>query len=213
MAARVAKMAQALPTAASACVALGGNAASTYNWQLGTYNADADWYFEDFLLGPQLVDPADRDSAQFIGTCRPGSAVLTTLSMMGWVAGRKRWSSRRRPGPPMQIRPLQRQCGQWHAGGLRDPGHPRQTSAYYPLLDQPGSGARNSVYRNQWAAALASAFGTNGSCPIPYSTLTSCHLYDMDNENDIWSGTHSDSQPSPSGYGGLVSVSQGGERI
>jgi hypothetical protein len=44
------------------------------------------------------------------------------------------------------------------------------------------------VYRKDWAVALATAFG---SAP---------HFYDMDNESDIWGGTHHDVHPNPSGY-------------
>ena len=44
------------------------------------------------------------------------------------------------------------------------------------------------MYRSQWAAALATAFG---SAP---------HFYDMDNEIDIWGGTHRDIHPNPSAY-------------
>ena len=62
--------------------------------------------------------------------------------------------------------------------------------AYFPLLDQPGIGdPANSVYRNQWAAALATAFGST----VP-------HFYDMDNEIDIWGGTHRDIHPDPTTY-------------
>ena len=61
--------------------------------------------------------------------------------------------------------------------------------ANVPLLDQPGTNdPPGSVYRNQWAAALATAFG---SAP---------HFYDMDNEIDIWGGTHRDVHPSPTAY-------------
>ena len=64
--------------------------------------------------------------------------------------------------------------------------------AYVPLLDQPGSSdPAGSIYRNQWTAALATAFG---SAP---------HFYDMDNEIDIWGSTHFDIHPSPSGYNEL----------
>ena len=56
-------------------------------------------------------------------------------------------------------------------------------------LDQPGTNdPPGSVYRNQWAAALASAFGT------------APHFYDMDNEIDIWGGTHRDVHPAPTAY-------------
>jgi hypothetical protein len=64
---------------------------------------------------------------------------------------------------------------------------------YYPLLDGPpqGTDPANSVYRNQWAAAMATAFGA------------SQHFYDMDNEIDIWGGTHVDIHPNQSGYNEL----------
>jgi Glycoside hydrolase family 44 len=61
--------------------------------------------------------------------------------------------------------------------------------ANFPLKDSPQNGdPANTLYRNQWASALASAFG---SAP---------HFYDMDNEMDIWGGTHRDVHPSPSAY-------------
>jgi len=44
------------------------------------------------------------------------------------------------------------------------------------------------VYRNTWAAALATAFGS------------SPHFYNMDNEIEIWGSTHRDVHPQPSGY-------------
>ena len=62
--------------------------------------------------------------------------------------------------------------------------------AYYPLLDgppQPGDPA-NSVYRKGWVGAMAGALGTTP------------HFYDMDNEIDIWGGTHRDIHPNGSGY-------------
>src|SRR5208283_4778702 len=62
----------------------GGNASSTYNWQLHTYNADADYYFEDFNLGG---NGAESDSVQFITDVQnAGSHPLTTMNMLGWVA-------------------------------------------------------------------------------------------------------------------------------
>ena len=61
--------------------------------------------------------------------------------------------------------------------------------ANVPLHDSPMTGdPPGTLYRNQWAAALATAFG---SAP---------HFYDMDNEIDIWSGTHRDVHPAPSAY-------------
>lgn len=67
----------------------GGNAASTYNWKLFTYNADSDYFFEDFPfcgLGSGNSCP-DGDSIQFINDVKAaGSIPLMTLPMLRWVA-------------------------------------------------------------------------------------------------------------------------------
>ena len=64
------------------------------------------------------------------------------------------------------------------------------TDAYVPLVDDHtvACPTDNCVYRGDWAAALASAFGT------------SPHFYNMDNEIEIWGSTHRDIHPNPSGY-------------
>ena len=41
---------------------------------------------------------------------------------------------------------------------------------------------------------------------MPNSTITSCHFYDMDNEPDIWNGTHRDVHPAASGYDELANL-------
>lgn len=61
----------------------GGNATSTYNWQLFTNNAAADWYFEDF----NYSEIGDGDSAKFIQDVKAfGSNPLMTMVMLPWVA-------------------------------------------------------------------------------------------------------------------------------
>ncbi len=203
-----------------AVVRWGGNAASTYNWQLGTDNADNDYYFEDFSWSA-LNNLADSSSTHFIKDVQAaGSNPLMTMVMLDWVA-QSAETSTTQGGVDNYHWTFSRsednaeQCGYDHqynpdAGdGLAADCKTQLTATsaqinrtYFPLLDQPGTGdPPNSVYRNQWAAALATAFGNTSSCPIPYfSLLTSCHFYDMDNEIDIWGGTHFDIHPNPSGY-------------
>ncbi len=184
----------------------GGNAASTYNWQLGTDNADNDYYFEDYAFGA-LGDSADSDSTQFIKDVKAaGSAPLMTMVMLNWVAQSAETSSHQ--GNPItnyhwsfSVTKYGAQCSvdlyNPDAGdGLKPDCATHLTAdpndAYFPLLDQPGgSDPANSVYRSQWAAALATAFGT------------APHFYDMDNEIDIWGGTHFDIHPQQSGYNEL----------
>jgi hypothetical protein len=76
------KDAATITDSGSTVVRWGGNATSNYNWQLGTYNSGADYYYEDFFLTP-LNNTADRDSAQFIKDVKAaGSVALTTMPML-----------------------------------------------------------------------------------------------------------------------------------
>jgi len=174
----------------------GGNAASTYNWQLFTNNAAADWYYEDFGYS----EIGDADSIQYIKDVKAaGSVPLMTMVMLPWVAksaegsGNGHWSfSVAKYGAQCGVDPYNTDAG----NGVKSDCSTNLTAdandAYWPLLDQPGtSDPPGSVYRNQWAAALAAAFG---SAP---------HFYDMDNEIDIWGSTHRDVHPNPAGYNEL----------
>ena len=184
----------------------GGNAASTYNWKLFTYNADNDYFFEDFGFGA-LNNAADNDSVQFVKDVKSaGSNPLMTMVMLPWVAQSPEIAS-----PPnyhwsfsvSQDGACSTKVDQFNTdAGVNLKSNctttmvasPTQINrAYYPLLDGPpqmGDPA-NSLYRNQWAAAMATAFGS------------SKHFYDMDNEVDIWGGTHVDIHPNESGYNEL----------
>ncbi|HME34326.1 MAG TPA: glycoside hydrolase family 44 protein [Candidatus Sulfotelmatobacter sp.] len=186
----------------------GGNAASTYNWQLGTDNADNDYYFEDFAFNgfssPQGVTGVS-DSIQWINDVKGANSVpLMTMVMLPWVAqgaevanpANDHWSFSRSTYPSQcsfdQYNSnagdgLEADCTT-HVNGTNV-----VSTAYFPLLDQPSVGdPANSVYRNQWAQALATAFGNS----VP-------HFYNMDNEIDIWGGTHFDIHPQQSGYNEL----------
>jgi hypothetical protein len=171
----------------------GGNATSRYNWKLFTYNAANDYYYEDF----NYTEIGDADSAKFITDVKKaGSHPLMTMVMLSWVAqsaengSNGHWSfSVAKYGAQCSVDPFNTDAG----NGLKTDCSTTLTAnpndANVPLLDQPGtSDPPGSVYRNQWAAALATAFG---SAP---------HFYDMDNEIDIWGGTHRDVHPSPTAY-------------
>ncbi len=182
----------------------GGDATSTYNWQLETYSAAADYYFEDYAASG-FNNGSDGSSTQFVTDVKnAGAAPLMTMVMLPWVSqspetsvtqGGKdnyHWSySVASFGPQCSVDPYNTDAG----NGLKtDCSTPvttnAATTAYYPLLDDSSQTcpASTCVYRNTWAAALATAFG---SAP---------HFYDMDNEIEIWGSTHRDVHPQPSGY-------------
>jgi glycosyl hydrolase family 44 len=166
----------------------GGNATSRYNWQTFTNNAAADWYFEDF----GYTEIGDGDSIKYIQDVKAaGSNPLMTMVMLPWVAKPSGWSfSIAKYGPQCGADPYNSDAGSGVKPDCQtaitgnDP-----TDANVELRDSPQNGdPPGTVYRNQWAAALAAAFG---SAP---------HFYNMDNEIDIWSGTHRDVHPNPSAY-------------
>jgi hypothetical protein len=184
----------------------GGNGSSTYNWKLFTYNADNDYYFEDFTSGPSW----DPDSTKFITDVKgAGSSPLMTMAMLPWVAKsaevasppNNHWSfSVAKYGPQCSVDQYNKDAGNGVVSGTCNNKNPTYLTAdpkdaYVPLLDQPGVGdPPGTVYRNQWAAALATRFGG-----VP-------HFYDMDNEIDIWGGTHRDIHPNATTFQELRDV-------
>lgn len=182
----------------------GGDATSTYNWQLETYSAAADYYFEDYAASG-FNNGSDGSSTQFITDVKnAGAAPLMTMVMLPWVAqspetsvtqggtDNYHWSySVASFGAQCSVDPYNTDAGDGLKTDCSTPVTTNAvTTAYYPLLDDssrtcPGT---TCVYRNTWAAALATAFG---SAP---------HFYDMDNEIEIWGSTHRDVHPQPSGY-------------
>ena len=171
----------------------GGNSTSRYNWKLFTYNAANDYYFEDF----NNSEIGDADSIKFITDVKnAGSHPLMTMVMLPWVAqsaengSNGHWSfSVAKYGAQCSVDPYNTDAGDGLKTDCSTTLTANPNDANVPLLDQPGTNdPPGSVYRNQWAAALATAFGT------------APHFYNMDNEIDIWGGTHRDVHPSPTAY-------------
>jgi len=190
----------------------GGNDASNYNYLLQTRNAAADWYFEDYGgAGDQVQLIKDVQNA--------GSHALTTMAMMDWVAGEAENSSNRNwsysvaiYGAQCSVDPNNTDAGNGQKPDCKTPITTNAvTTAYYPLVDTAqncpagNTSGTTCVDRKTWASALATAFGS-GTCSVPYSTIASCHFYDMDNEPDIWNGTHRDVHPVASGYDELANL-------
>jgi len=171
----------------------GGNATSRYNWQLQTYNSANDYFFEDFGYS----EIGDSDSIKFIKDVKTaGSRPIMTMPMLPWVANTAEngtnghWSfSVAKYGTQCAVDPFNTDAGDGLKTDCSTTLTANPNDANVPLLDQLGTNdPPGSVYRNQWAAALATAFGT------------SPHFYNMDNEIDIWGGTHRDVHPAPTAY-------------
>ena len=168
----------------------GGDATSRYNWKLFSYNADNDYYFEDFGYS----EIGDNDSIKYIEDVKAaGSHPIMTMVMLPWVAKSSGWSfSVAKYGAQCSADPYNTDAGDGLETDCSTTLTANPSDANVPLLDQPGTNdPPGSVYRNQWAAALATAFGT------------APHFYNMDNEIDIWGSTQRDVHPLPSAYNEL----------
>ncbi|HEY2857157.1 MAG TPA: glycoside hydrolase family 44 protein [Terracidiphilus sp.] len=194
-------------------VRFGGNPTSNYNWKLFTYNAGGDWYFEDFGLGN--TGGLINDSVKLVNyTVGAGSHMLTTMPMLNWVAkesengSNHNWSfSVATFGAQCSHDPYNSDAG----NGLKpDCSTPITssvaTNAYYPLVDTAGDCTTGDcLARDAYAQSLSAAFGT-ATCEVPYSDISSCHFYDLDNEPEIWDGSHRDVHPVHPGYTELSSL-------
>ena len=179
----------------------GGNATSQYNWKTQTSNSAADWYFSDYTY----TELGDSDSVKFVQDAKAaGTNPLMTMVMLDWVSrgdpanntgnGQLYSFSATKYGAQCKVRPDLADAG----NGVKADCSTNVTGnnfndADVPIFDDnttpcPGTALGPCVYRKDWAIALASAFGS------------SPHFYDMDNEIDIWAGTHRNVHPNPSGY-------------
>jgi hypothetical protein len=182
----------------------GGNATTRYNWINFDTNAANDFYFVNRPMGNP---PLNSDSTQFVSqVASAGGFPLMTIGMLPWVAkdATSYSFSVAKYGAQCKVNPfnsddgngvqLTATCATANPPPFITGNDPHD--AHVPLLDSPGgSDPPGSVYRSQWVAALATAFGSS----VP-------HFYNMDNEIDIWGGTHRDVHPAPATYNELRDI-------
>jgi hypothetical protein len=193
---------------APALIRWGGNQTSDYNWKTFTYNAGGDWFFEDF--GISNSDGFINDSVQMVKyAVDSGRRMLTTMPTLDWVARESgHWSySVKKFGPQCKVNPENADAGNGQKLDCKTRVNTEPvTDAYYPLVDSPSDcKTGNCLYRGEWTKALSAAFGSS-TCKVPYSPITGCHFYDVDNEPEIWDGSHADVHPSHPGYTELANL-------
>ena len=187
---------------APALVRWGGNQTSNYNWKSFTYNSGGDWFFEDFGL-PNSIGNISDSVLLVKYTVNAGSRILTTMPTLDWVAKETgHWSySVKRFGRQCKVNPNNPDGGNGQKPDCKTRVNTEPvTDAYYPLVDTASDCTTSlCIYRDEWMKALSAAFGSD-TCNVPYSPITSCHFYDMDNEPEIWDGPHGDVHPVHPGY-------------
>jgi len=160
----------------------GGNDRTSYNWKLHLRNTASDWYFENFT---------DVDSTDWVKWVQDaGSAAIVGIAMVDWTPKEPDTHSFSvaKYGPQQKTDQYRPDAG----NGTAPDGKSIQNDpndAYVPLRDRPSPGdPPGTIYRNGWIEQLKLAFGSHP------------HLYEFDNEPEIWAFTHRDIHPQPGTY-------------
>ena len=168
----------------------GGNATSTYNWQLNAANHANDWFFESILDPPQQ---AGYDGDSFITQTRNanvGAQPMLTIPMINYLAnlgagGAMRWSySVAKYGAQTGVDPYQADAGNGISAATG-----KAIVNNNPLdANTPNSPATQQA----WVQHLLNTWGPAASGGLRY--------YIMDNEPSLWNSTHRDIHPAPLTY-------------
>jgi len=158
----------------------GGDATTSYNWQIDVSNSAADWYFENF---PQTSGNASSlpDGSSFDlfheANLQTGALSLGTISLMDWTPkdGASCSFSVAKYGPQYQTNPYNADCGD----GLMPDGKTQilndPSDAYEPM---------EQTSAQQWVAYILKRYGPAGAGGV--------RLWSMDNEPEWWYGVHID---------------------
>jgi hypothetical protein len=162
---------------------LGGNRWSAYNWENNASNAGSDYNFQNdaYLGGGNVAGEAVRAP---VATSQSFSgATIVTVPMAGWVAADKLGTS---------------VSGQALATRFRQDTAVKATALVYPpvLTDA-------EVYQDEFVSWLEQQF------PTAHQDPNREVFYSLDNEPDLWAGTHSEIHPLAVTYAELLSKSVG----
>jgi uncharacterized protein (TIGR03437 family) len=188
----------------------GGDATTSYNWQIDVSNSAADWYFQN---NPQYSGkPALPDGSSFDlfheANLQTGSLSLGTISLMDWTPkdttscsfdvakyGKQEPSNAANCaanplGSQCAVDPYDSACGSGLSAAtgsqiVNDP-----TDAYQPS---------NPAFEQQWVKYLLQKYGPGNTGGV--------RMWSMDNEPEWWDGVHTDIYPKYATYDDMMARS------
>lgn len=177
----------------------GGNAVTRYNWKLGNaFNAARDYRFENTNYGatsPQDRQPSGVADQSIADAQAHHVGFLLTIPTIGWVA-RSDDTNTYSSNVPDQGGPPLAPNGDAIAGydptaNRRRTSVPSRARKGAPFSDPPDA-SDPTVAQDEWVYHLVRRFGRTADGGVRY--------YAMDNEPDLWSGTHTDIRPAQLSY-------------
>jgi len=165
----------------------GGNAETSYNWQINAHNHAADWFFESIADSP--ATPGASTDGFVSGSLTGGAQAMVTIPMIGWAP---KLGSGRSILPSYSIAKYGPQAS--HDQYLPDAGNGLGTNStthttWLITTNDPNDAnvPVTSAFQQGYVQHLISSWGnaTNGGVGF----------YLMDNEHSLWQSTHQDVHP------------------
>ncbi len=166
----------------------GGDATTSYNWQIDVSNSASDWYFENFLQVDPTKAAALPDGSSFDlfheANLQTGTLSLGTIPLMDWTpkdASSCSYSVAKY-GAQKETNPYNADCGK----GVLMNGQPINNDPHdaYKHVDE--------TVAQQWVRYLVNRYGPANAGGV--------RMWSMDNEPEWWDGVHIDIYNTPSTY-------------
>ena len=165
----------------------GGNARSRFNWEINASNTGADSGFRNVAKGNGSAGSAALDF--HVANVAAGAESLLTIPMIGWVARDGNEQSRSVDVP---ITRASKTLDGYDPSRNRDRTSIASLARKRDRFEYPPDLADGAVYQDEWVYFLTQSLGPSEAGGIRF--------YEMDNEPMLWSETHVDVQPIPTGY-------------
>jgi hypothetical protein len=178
----------------------GGNPSSRYNWRLGNaWNAARDWEFRNGNYGSAAPDdrvPSGVADKTISANQAAGAATLLTIPALGWVAKDDNNDSRSLDVPKGGGPALAGSAAGAIAG--YDPSVNRTRTSVPSASRSSDTAVAGTVFQNEWVQHLVQRYGAAARGGVQY--------YAIDNEPDLWDGTHTDVHPAQMSYASMLST-------
>jgi uncharacterized protein (TIGR03437 family) len=170
----------------------GGDATTSYNWQIDVSNSASDWYFingSQSTGSPSSLPNGSSFDVFHESDLQTGTVSLGTISVMDWTPKDSTSCSFSvtKYGSQQQVDPYATDCGNGllESSGQQIVNDP--TDAYEPMAQ---------TYPQDWIGYLTNRYGPGNAGGVT--------LWSMDNEPEWWWGVHIDIYQSPATYDDML---------
>ncbi len=172
--------AEALPTDGQTVVRAGGNRWTAYNWENNASNAGSDYMFQNDNYLDKSTAPGDAVKSTLDPAKTNSVAALITVPIVDYVAADT--------SPGGDVDPTHMHKGGDYLTTRFKQNKPTKGSAFSLTPDATDA----AVYQDEFVNWVKTSYGAQQV------------IFSLDNEPDLWSGTHAEVHPDPVTYAELI---------